>query len=251
MRCLFTGDEIAVVTGASRGIGRAIAVDFARHHVTTIVTYVSNRKHMDETLRQIEAVGGKAHAYQVDVSKENEVKNFFRDVKKNYGNIDILVNNSGITNDGFLPLMSRAKWDGVISVNLGGTYLCTREAVKQMMIKKKGAIVNIASTSGISGTRGQTNYAASKGGIIAFTKSIAQEAADYQIRANAVAPGFIETDMTKAMDQQTLQQMVELIPLKRLGKPEEVAKMVTFLSSDNASYITGKVFTIDGGLING
>ena len=147
--------------------------------------------------------------------------------------------------------MSSSKWDEVINVNLRGTYLCTREAVKQMMLNKKGAIVNIASTSGISGASGQTNYSASKGGVISFTKSLAQEAAQYNIRANVVAPGFIETDMTKAMDQATLARMMELIPLKRMGKPEEVAKLASFLSSNHSSYITGKVFTIDGGLING
>ncbi|MDY0409188.1 3-oxoacyl-[acyl-carrier-protein] reductase [Virgibacillus soli] len=248
---MFSGEELAVVTGASRGIGRAIAIDLARRGVTTVLTYVANEEEMGKTLQQIEELGGRAHAYQVDVSVEKEVQQFFRNIKKHHGNVNILVNNSGITKDGFLPLMSSTKWDDVLNVNLRGTYLCTREAVKQMMVQKKGAIVNIASTSGISGTSGQTNYAASKGGMIAFTKSIAQEAASYQIRANAVAPGFIETDMTKSMDQQTLKQMINLIPLQRLGKPKEVAKMVSFLSSNDASYITGKVFTVDGGLING
>ncbi|MES9719004.1 SDR family oxidoreductase, partial [Bacillus safensis] len=153
--------------------------------------------------------------------------------------------------DGFLPIMSSKKFDEVIQVNLKGTYLCCREAVKQMILKKQGTIINIASTSGISGAIGQTNYSASKGGIIAFTKSLALEVAQYNIRANVVAPGFIETQMTKKMDQKTLNKMLELIPLKRLGRPEEVANLVTFLASQLSEYITGKVFIIDGGLING
>ncbi|WP_075618279.1 3-oxoacyl-[acyl-carrier-protein] reductase [Paenisporosarcina indica] len=248
---MYTGDEVAIVTGASKGIGKAIAMELTQRGVTTVLTYVSSSTQMEETLSEIKNAGGKAIAMKVDVSDEKEIKMLFKEVKKLYGRLDILVNNSGITKDGFLPLMSSAKWDDVINVNLRGTYLCTREAVKQMMIHKKGTIVNVASTSGISGARGQANYSASKGGIIAFTKSLALEASQYNIRANVVAPGFIETDMTKSMDQATLAQMMELVPLKRMGKPAEVAKLVSFLSSNDSSYITGKVFTIDGGLING
>ncbi|KAA0560852.1 3-oxoacyl-[acyl-carrier-protein] reductase [Bacillus sp. CH30_1T] len=248
---MFKGDEVAVVTGASKGIGKAVALELASQGVNLVLTYVSSSNKMDETLYEIKNSGGNVISYKVDVSNEKEVKQLFKDVKKHYGRLDILVNNSGITKDGFLPLMSSPKWDEVINVNLRGTFLCSREAVKQMMISKSGTIVNIASTSGISGAKGQTNYSASKGGIISFTKSLALEASQYNIRANVVAPGFIETDMTKAMDQTTLSQMMELVPLRRMGKPQEVANLVSFLSSEKSSYITGKVFTIDGGLING
>jgi 3-oxoacyl-[acyl-carrier protein] reductase len=246
---LFCGDEIAIVTGASKGIGKAIAIDLAKSGITTILTYVSSKKKMDETLLEIETFGGKAVAFKMDVSDEKQVKQLFKDVKKQFRRLDILVNNSGITKDGFLPLMSSAKWDDVVNINLRGTFLCSREAVKQMMINKKGVIINIASTSGISGVRGQVNYSASKGGIISFTKSLALEVAEHNIRANVVAPGFIETDMTKGMDQATLSKMSERIPLKRMGKPEDVAGMVSFLCSERAAYITGKVHIIDGGLI--
>lgn len=248
---MFTQDQVAVITGASGGIGQAIAKEFAKNGATTVLTYYKNGQKTDEMVEEITEQGGKAFAYQLNVQDEKDVKDFFRKLKKEVGAVDILVNNSGITNDGFLPLMSSSKFEDVIATNLTGTFYCSREAVKQMMIKKKGSIINIASTSGISGARGQTNYSASKGGIIAFTKSMALENAEYNIRANVVAPGFIETNMTKEMNQDVLKSMLELIPLKRLGKPEEVANVTTFLASDYASYITGKTLTVDGGLING
>lgn len=248
---MFTQDQVAVITGASGGIGQAIAKEFVKNGATTVLTYYKNGQKTDEMVEGITEQGGKAFAYQLNVQDEKDVKDFFRKLKKEVGAVDILVNNSGITNDGFLPLMSSSKFEDVIATNLTGTFYCSREAVKQMMIKKKGSIINIASTSGISGARGQTNYSASKGGIIAFTKSMALENAEYNIRANVVAPGFIETNMTKEMNQDVLKSMLELIPLKRLGKPEEVANVTTFLASDYASYITGKTLTVDGGLING
>ncbi|KEP30526.1 3-oxoacyl-[acyl-carrier-protein] reductase [Bacillus safensis] len=244
-------EKVAVITGASGGIGKAITESLAREKATVILTYKNNKESAENIRQEIIKNGGKASIYQADVSEEEDVKRLFSAIKKEYGKIDILINNSGITKDGFLPIMSSKKFDEVIQVNLKGTYLCCREAVKQMILKKQGTIINIASTSGISGAIGQTNYSASKGGIIAFTKSLALEVAQYNIRANVVAPGFIETQMTKKMDQKTLNKMLELIPLKRLGRPEEVANLVTFLASQLSEYITGKVFTIDGGLING
>ncbi|MED1461707.1 3-oxoacyl-[acyl-carrier-protein] reductase, partial [Bacillus safensis] len=240
-------EKVAVITGASGGIGKAITESLAREKATVILTYKNNKESAENIRQEIIKNGGKASIYQADVSEEEDVKRLFSAIKKEYGKIDILINNSGITKDGFLPIMSSKKFDEVIQVNLKGTYLCCREAVKQMILKKQGTIINIASTSGISGAIGQTNYSASKGGIIAFTKSLALEVAQYNIRANVVAPGFIETQMTKKMDQKTLNKMLELIPLKRLGRPEEVANLVTFLASQLSEYITGKVFTIDGG----
>ncbi|MDQ0418547.1 3-oxoacyl-[acyl-carrier protein] reductase [Croceifilum oryzae] len=248
---MFEGTEVALVTGGSRGIGKAVAIDLAANGVTVVLTFSSNPRGAEQTITEIQEAGGTAHAIQVDISQEKEVKSLFKEVKTRFGRLDILVNNAGITKDGFVAVMSEAKWDDVIRVNLGGAFLCSREAVKIMMKQKSGAIINVSSTSGVAGSKGQTNYAASKGGIISFTKSLAMEVAEHNIRANVVAPGFISTDMTKGMDQAILSKMMDLVPLKRMGKPEEVAHLVTFLSSHNASYITGKVFTIDGGLING
>ncbi|SDY98507.1 3-oxoacyl-[acyl-carrier-protein] reductase [Thermoactinomyces sp. DSM 45892] len=248
---MFEGTEVALVTGGSRGIGKAIAIDLAANGVTVVLTFSSNPRGAEQTIAEIQEAGGTAHAIQADISQEKEVKSLFKEVKKSFGRLDILVNNAGITKDGFVAVMSEAKWDDVIRVNLGGAFLCSREAVKIMMKQKSGAIINVSSTSGVAGSKGQTNYAASKGGIISFTKSLAMEVAEHNIRANVVAPGFIATDMTKGMDQAILSKMMDLVPLKRMGKAEEVAHLVTFLSSHKSSYITGKVFTIDGGLING
>lgn len=243
--------RIAVVTGGSRGIGRAIVKDLASHGTIVVFTYNGNQAKAEETVQEIAADGGQAVAIKCDVSKEKEVKELFKEVRTRFGKLDILVNNAGVTNDGFLAMMSEAKFEEVIKVNLSGTFLTSREAVKLMMKQKSGAIINLASTSGVTGNKAQTNYSASKGGIISFTKALAQEVAEHNIRANVVAPGFIETDMTKGMDQGVLSKMLELIPLRRIGKPEDIAYLVTFLSSERASYITGKVYTVDGGLVNG
>jgi 3-oxoacyl-[acyl-carrier protein] reductase len=243
--------RIAVVTGGSRGIGKAVVKDLAANGVTVVFTYNGNQAKAEDVVREVEEAGGQAVAIKCDVSKEKEVKDLFKAVRTQFGKLDILVNNAGITNDGFVAMMSEAKFEEVVKVNLGGSFLTTREAVKMMMKQKSGAIVNLASTSGITGNKAQTNYAASKGGIISFTKALAAEVAEHNIRANVVAPGFIETDMTKGMDQGVLAKMLELIPLRRIGKPEDIAYLVTFLSSDRASYITGKVYTVDGGMVNG
>ncbi|MDQ0229075.1 3-oxoacyl-[acyl-carrier-protein] reductase [Metabacillus malikii] len=249
---MFFNGEIVVVTGASQGIGRAIATEFASYPVTLILTYNRNEEKMNHLLNELEQSGqAKVYAYKVNIGNEDEVKELFKTVKTKYGKVDILVNNAGITNDGYISMMSNKKWDEVIDINLRGTFMCTREAVKQMMSKKSGAVINISSTSGVFGSKAQTNYAAAKGGMISFTKSLALELADYNIRANVVAPGFIDTSMTKSLPKDMVADVLKMIPMKRFGKPEEVAGIVTFLASQKASYITGKTFTVDGGLING
>lgn len=246
---MFTGEEVALVTGASRGIGKAIALDLASHGVTVVVHYHSKQNEAEDTAAHIVQHGGRVLVQQANIANERDVQRMVSETKKAFGRLDILVNNAGITKDGLLMMMSESKWDEVIDTNLKGAFFCTREALKIMYRKKHGAIVNVSSTSGLSGQPGQLNYSASKGGLIAFTKGLAREAADYGVRANVVAPGFTETDMTKQMDPAILKKYLELIPLKRIGKPEEIAYMVTFLASEKASYITGKVFIVDGGLV--
>lgn len=247
---LFAPETVVVVTGASRGIGQAVAREMAREGATVIINYNHSKEEADRVVAGIESEGGRAFAWPADVSTEKEVVGLFRQVRSELGRLDILVNNAGITKDGWLVMMSAVKWEEVLKINLSGCFFCTREALKIMINQKKGAIVNIASTSGLAGQEGQLNYSASKGGIIAFTRGLAREVASYGVRANAVAPGFIETEMVRRLNPELLKKYLEMIPLKRLGKPEEVAYLVSFLSSDRAAYITGKVFTIDGGLIN-
>jgi 3-oxoacyl-[acyl-carrier protein] reductase len=250
---LFDKNTIALVTGASRGIGKAIAEELASQGVTVIVNYAANASAADDVVRNILNNGGSAESVQADVSDFESVVKMFKEIKTKYGKLDILVNNAGVTNDGFAASMSAAKFSSVINTNLIGCFHVTKNALLLMCSKKQngGNIVNITSTSGISGQIGQCNYSASKGGIIAFTKAIAAEYADKGIRCNAVAPGFVATDMTAKLPETMLEKYKELIPLKRFGQPEEIANIVAFLASKKSYYITRKVIIADGGLING
>lgn len=245
---LFEKGTIALVTGGSSGIGRACAVDLAKKGAYVVINYNSSREGAQATLDEILKNGGAGAIVKANVADSAEVEGMFAKIIKTFKRLDILVNNSGMIRDGYLLMMGDDAFDQVISVNLRGCFLCTRAALRMMTAQKKGAIVNIASTSGITGSPGQANYSASKGGIIAMTKTAAKEYADRNIRVNAVAPGFIDTPMTQANKAQLSDKYLEYIPMARFGKPEEVANAVTFLASDLASYITGKVLTVDGGM---
>jgi 3-oxoacyl-[acyl-carrier protein] reductase len=241
---------IALVTGASKGIGAASAVELAKNGYFVIVNYNKSRERAESVVADILSQGGEAEARMADVSSEESVVEMFRYIKNTYGRLDVLVNNAGISADGFIMTMSLETWNKTLLNNLTSVFLCTREALKLMSNKKiKGRIVNISSVSGIVGMPGQSNYSATKGGIIAFTKSVSKEAAKYGITVNAIAPGFIETDMTKSMPKQTLNDIISDIPIKRMGAPLEIARMVTYLVCPDADYMTGKVMVIDGGMV--
>ncbi|MCL2397676.1 MAG: 3-oxoacyl-ACP reductase FabG [Defluviitaleaceae bacterium] len=241
--------KIALVTGGSRGIGAAIALEISKnYHV--IINYNSNGEKAQELANRIIEMGGSAEIIRADVSKEEEVTAMFRHIKNTYKNLHLLVNNAGITADGYVMTMSLETWNKVINTNLTSVFLCTREALKIMYnAKTKGKIINMASVSGVMGHGGQANYSAAKGGVVALTKSIAKEVSDYGITVNAIAPGFIETDMVKKVPKATVDNVINSIPIKRVGKAEEVAKFAAYLAGDDAGYFTGKVFTIDGGMI--
>ena len=239
----------ALVTGASQGIGRAIAIDLAANGCHVIINYNSNQDATNEAAQQIINANGSCSIMKADVSSESEVKEMFKWIKKNCSQLDILVNNAGIISDGYFLMMSKSTFNHVMDVNFGGVVSCTRNALRMMTSKKSGVIINIASTSGLGGQEGQANYSASKGAIIAFSKSIAKEYAKYGIRVNVVAPGFINTKMTESIKSSLLDKYGDLIPMRKFGDPEDVANATTFLASEKAKYITGKVLTVDGGMI--
>lgn len=247
---LFEEGTIALVTGGSAGIGRAVAIDLAAKGATVVINYNRSREGAEETLNVIRDAGGKAAIVKADVSDPDEVDAMFAKIKKHFKKLDILVNNSGVTRDGYLMMMSREAFDTVIKTNLYGCYYCTQGAIRLMCAAKNGgAIVNISSTSGVVGQEGQANYSASKGAIVSFTKTVAKEYARHGIRANVVAPGFIDTRMTQANRKLLEEKYMQYIPMGRFGEPQEIANVVTFLASDLASYITGKTIVADGGLI--
>lgn len=240
--------RVALVTGGSRGIGRAIAQRLAADGCRVVVNYASNEVAAQETAAAITAAGGEAVAIQADVGNAAAVTDMFATIAENFGAVEVLVNNAGITRDGLLVRMGRDDWDDVIRTNLSSVYLCTKAAMRGMLRGRWGRIVSIASVAGISGNPGQANYAAAKAGIIGFTKSVAKEVGSRGITANVVAPGFIETDMTAALGEGVTDGAVDVIAVGRLGSPTEVASAVGYLVSEDASYITGQTIVVDGGL---
>lgn len=240
--------KIAVVTGASRGIGRAIALELASRGAFVVVNYNGSKDRAEEVKKEIEVAGGKAEVYQCNVSDFEKCQAFIQDVIKTYGRLDILVNNAGITRDGLLMKMSEADFDSVIETNLKGTFNTIRFASRQMLKQRSGRIINMSSVVGIAGNAGQANYASSKAGVIGLTKAVARELASRGITVNAIAPGFIETEMTEVLSDAVKEASVAQIPLGRFGKPEDIAKTAAFLASDDAGYITGQVIQVDGGM---
>ncbi|HLS07246.1 MAG TPA: 3-oxoacyl-[acyl-carrier-protein] reductase [Bacillota bacterium] len=239
----------ALVTGASRGIGRAIALELATHGANVAVNYAGSQDKAEAVVAEIKSLGREAIAIQANVVEETDVKDMFKKTIDHFGSIDILVNNAGITKDNLLMRMKLADFEQVIDTNLKGVFLCTKAATRPMMRQRQGKIINVASIVGVSGNPGQANYVAAKAGVIGMTKSNAQELASRNICVNAVAPGFISTDMTDALTEEQREQMLAMIPLAKLGQPEDVAKTVRFLASDDANYITGQTIRVDGGMV--
>ena len=240
--------KVALVTGASRGIGRAIAIELARQGVYVIVNYSSSPEAAQETLNSIREVGSDGEVIKFAVQESQAVEDAFDGIKARHGQLDILVNNAGISRDGLVLRMKDEEWLATLAVNLNGSFFCARAAARLMLKAKKGRIVNISSVVGEMGNAGQVPYVSSKSGVIGMTKALARELASRNVTVNAVTPGFIETDMTGALDEKLKQEHLKSIPLSRYGQAEEVAQLVAFLASDNAAYITGQVIGINGGM---
>lgn len=241
-------DKTALVTGGSRGIGRAVCLELARQGCSIALCYAGNQQAAQETVSLCQELGAKAAAYRCDVANNEEVKEMMAAVLKDFGAIHILVNNAGITRDGLLMTMKEQDFDAVLDTNLKGAFLCMSAASRSMIRQRYGRIINLSSVVGLHGNAGQCNYAASKAGILGLTKSAAKELASRNITVNAVAPGFIDTDMTAALPENARIATLSTIPANRLGKAEDVAKSVAFLASDDSAYITGQVLAVDGGM---
>lgn len=239
----------ALVTGASRGIGRAVALALAAEGASVALNFAGNVAAAEAVRAEIENAGGKAILVPADVSDEGAVEEMVKTVAEAFGTIDILVNNAGITRDGLLLRMKEADWDAVLNTNLKGVFLCAKAVSKLMMKKRYGRIVNMASVVGLVGNASQANYAAAKAGVIGFTKAMAKEMASRGITVNAIAPGFIRSDMTDVLPEKVKEAMLAGIPLGRVGEPDDVAKAALFLASDQAAYITGQVLQVDGGMV--
>ncbi|TFZ41071.1 3-oxoacyl-[acyl-carrier-protein] reductase [Soehngenia longivitae] len=240
--------KIALVTGGSKGIGKSIAIKLAEDGYDIAFTYSSDENAANDTLEELNKLGSNSLSIKKDMSIEEDVKEAIKEIEEKLGTVDVLVNNAGITRDGLLMKMKAEDFDRVIEVNLRSVFLTTREIIRPMIKKKYGKIINISSVVGIMGNAGQANYAASKAGVIGFTKSIAKEFASRGVRANAIAPGFVETDMTKVLKEDVKEEMLKNIPLGYFAKPEDVANLVSFLASEKSDYITGQVIQIDGGM---
>lgn len=240
--------KVAIITGASRGIGRAITLELARRGAVVVINYLSNRESAEEVLSIVKSEGGEGILYQADVSNFNEAQAMVKTTVDQFQHLDILINNAGITRDTLIMMMSEQDWDVVQSINLKGTFNCSKAALRYMIRQKHGRIINISSVAGQMGNAGQTNYSASKAGQIGFTKALAREVASRNITVNAIAAGYIETDIWANVPEDAKNAVLSLIPLGRKGKPEEIAYAVAFLASDQAAYITGQVLGIDGGM---
>lgn len=241
-------NKVALVTGAARGIGKAIAKALAAEGAVVIVNYNGSAQRAAETVKEIEEAGGKALAIRCNVADFTACKDMIDGIIKEQGRLDILVNNAGITRDGLLMKMSEEDFDSVMDTNLKGAFNCIRHAARQMIKQKSGRIISISSVSGVLGNAGQANYSASKAGIIGLTKATAREVASRGITVNAIAPGFITTDMTEVLSEAVKTSVTETIPMKKFGKPEDIAQTVLFLASEEAAYITGQVICVDGGM---
>lgn len=244
-----TGKRIAIVTGASRGIGRAIALEFAKQGAFVVINYNGSREKAAQVKEEIINQGGEAEIFQCNVADFTACGAFIKEIMKTYGRIDVLVNNAGITKDGLLMAMSEEDFGSVLDTNLVGTFNCIRHVARQMLKQHSGRIINMASVVGIGGNPGQANYAASKAGVIGLTKTAAKELASRGITVNAIAPGFIRTDMTDVLSDKVKEETLKNIPMGKFGEPEDVAKAAAFLASSEAGYITGQVLCVDGGML--
>ncbi|AME05318.1 MULTISPECIES: 3-oxoacyl-[acyl-carrier-protein] reductase [Bacillus] len=242
-------EKTAVVTGASRGIGRAIALDLAKNGCNVVVNYSGSEAKANEVVDEIKSLGRNAIAVKADVSNSEEVQNMMKEAVAEFSSIDILVNNAGITKDNLLMRMKENEWDDVININLKGVFNCTKAVTRQMMKQRSGRIINVSSIVGVSGNPGQANYVAAKAGVIGLTKSSAKELASRNITVNAIAPGFISTDMTDKLSKEVQDEMLKQIPLARFGDPSDISSVVTFLASEGSRYMTGQTLHIDGGMV--
>ncbi|CAM3742229.1 3-oxoacyl-[acyl-carrier-protein] reductase [Mesobacillus thioparans] len=241
--------KIALVTGASRGIGREIAFELAREGASVAVNYAGSEAKALEVVDGIKAMGRDAFAIQADVSSSDSVTEMVKETIEHFGKLDILVNNAGITKDNLLMRMKESEWDDVININLKGVFLCTKAVTRQMMKQRSGRIINISSIVGVSGNPGQANYVAAKSGVIGLTKTTAKELSSRGITVNAIAPGFITTDMTDKLNEEVKSEMLKQIPLARFGEPKDIARTVIFLASEDGAYMTGQTLHVDGGMV--
>lgn len=241
--------KVALVTGASRGIGRATALELAKHGANVVVNYAGSKNKAEEVVAEIKALGREAYAVQADVADSEAVQAMVKEAIDRFGSLDILVNNAGITRDNLMMRMKEEDFDAVINTNLKGVFNCSKAVMRQMMKQRSGRIINLASVVAVLGNAGQANYVAAKAGVIGLTKSMARELASRNVTVNAVAPGFIDTDMTEVLTEDVKTEMLKQVPLGTLGQPEQIAKVVRFLASDDADYMTGQTLHVDGGMV--